>query len=62
VTAQAPVQEPNTEYPPHLKGASPEAYHEFLSRLGAVLEKWVYVTCHGCGYDWALSKLWRDLM
>jgi len=39
VTAQAPVQEPNTEYPPHLKGASPEAYHEFLSRLGAVLEK-----------------------
>lgn len=40
MTAQAPIQEPASEFPPHLKGASPEeAYKEFMHRLGAVLDR-----------------------
>lgn len=23
-------------------------------------KRWVYVTCHGCGYKWSLPKLWRN--
>jgi len=40
-------------YGPHPGGYHVEGFDE---------RRWVYVTCHGCGYDWALSKLWRDLM
>ena len=40
MTAQAPVPEPQTEFPPHLLGASPEeAYKEWLHRLDAALDK-----------------------
>ena len=39
-------------YGPHDGGYHMEGYDE---------KRWVYVTCHGCGYDWSLWKLESDL-
>ena len=39
-------------YGPHEGGYHVEGLEE---------KRWVFVTCHNCGYDTSLHKIWREL-